>query len=448
MRRTFGPPPPQSAYAANAGPGGAAGRRPRRLADRQRVHARPGRGRAAGHGVDLRRRLPAARPACPATTARRWPGRTWSWSPSTTGSAWRASPSCPAPRPTGGCSTRSRRCAGSGRTSPRSAATRTSVTVFGESAGAGAIARCSSCRPRPGLFRRAIAQSVPGTFFSPAPGRRRHRGDRGRGRAARDHRSVRRPPTRPGWPPPSDAVRTDGPPRWGAVGSPTPRSRRSSTARCCPAAVAGAAVRRGARRRPAHRAQQGRVPAVHRDVRAGGQRSPTRRRRRCSTLRARPRTAPAGYRKAYPTRTPGGCSSWSSPTGCSGCRPCTWPRRTPTSGGTTFLYELSLPAAGAPFGACHALDIRSSSATTERRRRCCRHRAARGVRRARRPDAPRVARLRRRRRPRLAAVRAGPPTTRVFDHPPDVLPLSGEGVAAPVGPAPLRCHRSGRRPAG
>jgi para-nitrobenzyl esterase len=42
------------------------------------------------------------------------------------------------------------------------------VTVFGESAGAGAIAALLVMPEAAGLFRRAIAQSVPGTFVSPA----------------------------------------------------------------------------------------------------------------------------------------------------------------------------------------------------------------------------------------------------------------------------------------
>jgi para-nitrobenzyl esterase len=42
------------------------------------------------------------------------------------------------------------------------------VTVFGESSGAGAIASLMVMPTAAGLFRRAIAQSPPGTFFSPA----------------------------------------------------------------------------------------------------------------------------------------------------------------------------------------------------------------------------------------------------------------------------------------
>jgi para-nitrobenzyl esterase len=42
------------------------------------------------------------------------------------------------------------------------------VTVFGESAGAGAIAALLVMPAAAGLFRRAVAQSVPSTFFAPA----------------------------------------------------------------------------------------------------------------------------------------------------------------------------------------------------------------------------------------------------------------------------------------
>ncbi|WP_063063502.1 carboxylesterase/lipase family protein [Nocardia violaceofusca] len=41
------------------------------------------------------------------------------------------------------------------------------VTVFGQSAGAGSVAALLAMPRAAGLFRRAIAQSVPGTFFSP-----------------------------------------------------------------------------------------------------------------------------------------------------------------------------------------------------------------------------------------------------------------------------------------
>src|SRR5581483_4429058 len=41
------------------------------------------------------------------------------------------------------------------------------VTVFGESAGGGSVAALLAMPRAAGLFRRAIAQSVPGPFFSP-----------------------------------------------------------------------------------------------------------------------------------------------------------------------------------------------------------------------------------------------------------------------------------------
>jgi para-nitrobenzyl esterase len=46
------------------------------------------------------------------------------------------------------------------------------VTVFGESAGAGAVAALLAMPSARGLFRRAITQSIPGRFFSPAVARR------------------------------------------------------------------------------------------------------------------------------------------------------------------------------------------------------------------------------------------------------------------------------------
>ncbi|WP_037607078.1 carboxylesterase/lipase family protein [Streptacidiphilus rugosus] len=42
------------------------------------------------------------------------------------------------------------------------------VTVFGQSAGAGSVAALLAMPRAAGLFRRAVAQSVPGTFFTPA----------------------------------------------------------------------------------------------------------------------------------------------------------------------------------------------------------------------------------------------------------------------------------------
>ena len=77
-----------------------------------------------------------------------------------------------------------------------------------------------------------------------------------------------------------------------------PGRRRRGAA---PRAVAGAAVRRGARRRAAHRPQPGRVPAVHRDV-TGGLGKITEDGGGDGARRTSPRRpdGPAGYRKAYP----------------------------------------------------------------------------------------------------------------------------------------------------
>ena len=41
------------------------------------------------------------------------------------------------------------------------------VTIFGESAGGGSVAALLAMPRAAGLFGRAVAQSVPGTFFSP-----------------------------------------------------------------------------------------------------------------------------------------------------------------------------------------------------------------------------------------------------------------------------------------
>ena len=49
------------------------------------------------------------------------------------------------------------------------------VTVFGQSAGGGSVAALLAMPRAAGLFRRAVAQSVPGTFFSPELPRHRRR---------------------------------------------------------------------------------------------------------------------------------------------------------------------------------------------------------------------------------------------------------------------------------
>ena len=207
------------------------------------------------------------------------------------------------------------------------------VTVFGESAGAGAIASLLVMPAAAGLFRRAIAQSVPATFFSPALAAEVTAAIAEEAGLPADHRSVRG--RRPG--PAGRRLRRGtarGPPdRWGRWPAPACRSRRSWTARCCPRRR-GRRSRRGAARnvdlltghnRDEYRLFTELVRAAREGHRRGGQPGAARPRRRRT---ARPPTA-----RPTRTRTPRRCSSWSTPTGCSGCRPCTWLRRTPRRAG-------------------------------------------------------------------------------------------------------------------
>ena len=229
------------------------------------------------------------------------------------------------------------------------------VTVFGESAGAGAIASLLVMPAAAGLFRRAIAQSVPGTFFSPGPGRRGHRGHRGRGRAARDHRSVRGRRSGPA----GRRLRRRCGPRTTPGGrwrTPACRSRRSWTARCCP-------WRRGRRSRRAPPGTSTCSPGTTATSTgcspscpgcAG--RSPTRRPAGpCDGLAGA--DGEAAYRAAYPDADAETLFElvYSD-----------WLFRMPTlhlaqahaaAGGRTFLYQVSYPASESGLGACHAIDV-------------------------------------------------------------------------------------------
>ena len=71
------------------------------------------------------------------------------------------------------------------------------------------------------------------------------------------------------------------------------------------------------------------------------------------------RTGRAGTGRRIPTPTRGDCSSWSSPTGCSGCRPCTWRRRTPPPAARRSSTNCAPRRPPTPdvLGACHALDV-------------------------------------------------------------------------------------------
>ena len=166
----FGPPPPQDLGSLGR-PGPARIPRGRRLADGQRLDARARPGRPpAGDGVDPRRRLqarPLRQPRLrrPAHRRRRRRRRRDPQLPPGHGGFRRTSRERP---PTVGCSTRWPRWSGCGTTSPRSAAIPARSRSSGSPRAPAPSPRCSPCPRAAGLFRRAIAQSVPGTFFSDA----------------------------------------------------------------------------------------------------------------------------------------------------------------------------------------------------------------------------------------------------------------------------------------
>ena len=213
-----------------------------------------------------------------------------------------------------------------------------------------------------GLFRRAVAQSVPGTYFSAelardiaveigkeaglAPDgrravRRRPAPTPGGGRAVERKDARVRRPVGPG----------------GAHGHALLAGRRRRGAAVH--ALGGAGGGRGPRRGTARRAQPRRVPALPRprrparqdhrgaggvgaaDVRAG----PGRRTRL-------PRGLPRRHARANSTNA-------YRRTGCSTCRPCGWPRRRPRAAAAPTSTNSTWPAPGfgGALGACHGLDI-------------------------------------------------------------------------------------------
>jgi para-nitrobenzyl esterase len=232
------------------------------------------------------------------------------------------------------------------------------VTVFGESAGAGVIAALLAMDDAKGLFRRAIAQSVPGTFFAPDL-------------AAAVTEAVA---AVAGLPAMYEALAGTDPMRlvaaqmdvtarmkeyleWGAVRvTDTPFSPvvdgEVLTRTPWRALLSGAA--RDVELLTGHNrdeyrlfiAAQGRLGQITEEEAETvlGYFAPV-------------PDGPAGYRKAYSDRDAGGLFEvvFSD-----------WLFRMPTlhlaqahamSGGTTYLYELTAQAPGGPFGACHALDI-------------------------------------------------------------------------------------------
>jgi para-nitrobenzyl esterase len=232
------------------------------------------------------------------------------------------------------------------------------VTVFGESAGAGVISALLAMDDAKGLFRRAIAQSVPGTFFSP-------------GLAGTITEAIA---ATAGLPATCEALSEADPMRlvaaqmdvtarmkeflnWGAVRiTDTPFSPvvdgEVLTRAPWRALVSGAA--RDVELLTGHNRDeyrlfivaQGRLGQITDDE--------------ANVVLDYFAPAPdgsAGYRKAYPGADACGLFEVAFSD---------WLFRMPTlhlaqahamSGGTTYLYELAAQAPAGPFGACHALDV-------------------------------------------------------------------------------------------
>jgi para-nitrobenzyl esterase len=232
------------------------------------------------------------------------------------------------------------------------------VTVFGESAGAGVIAALLAMAAAKGLFQRAIAQSVPGTFFSPAL-------------ASEVTAAVAATAGLPGT---YEALRGADPMRlvaaqtdvtarmkeyqkWGAVRITDTPFSPVIDGEVLPRAPWRALVSGAARdvalltghNKDEYRlfiAAQGRLGNVTEDE--------------ANTVLdyfAPAPDGPGGYRKAYPDADAGGLFEVAFSD---------WLFRMPTlhlaqahamSGGTTYLYELTAHAPAGPLGACHALDV-------------------------------------------------------------------------------------------
>jgi para-nitrobenzyl esterase len=230
------------------------------------------------------------------------------------------------------------------------------VTVFGESAGAGAIASLLVMPAAAGLFRRAIAQSVPGTFFTPALAA---------DATAAIAQAAGLPPTAAAFAAAdparlaaaSDAVRTaDYAERWGPVGGTGVPFSPVVDGEVLPAA-------------PWQAIASGAAHAV--DLIAGHNRDEYRLFTALAQLRgtitdamaARALRALAGpdgeaaYREAYPDA---GAEALFELVHSD------WLFRMPTlhlaqahaaGGGRTFLYEVTYPAAEGDLGACHAVEL-------------------------------------------------------------------------------------------
>ncbi len=231
------------------------------------------------------------------------------------------------------------------------------VTVFGESAGAGAIAALLVMPDAAGLFRRAIAQSVPGTFFSPA--------------LAADVTAAIA--AQAGLPPTTEAFRTAEPARlaaaadavrpghhverWGPVGfTPTPFSPvvDGQVLPVAPWRAAAAGAARAVDLIAGHNRDEYRL-----FIEVYGLRGQVTAERASRALRV---LAPgdgggAAYRAAYPDAGPETLFELVHSD---------WLFRMPSlhlaqahaaAGGRTFLYEVTYPAPAAGLGSCHGIDV-------------------------------------------------------------------------------------------
>jgi para-nitrobenzyl esterase len=230
------------------------------------------------------------------------------------------------------------------------------VTVFGESAGAGAIAALLVMPAAAGLFRRAIAQSVPGTFFSSALAA---------DATAAIARAAGLPPTTEAFAAAdpaqlaaaSDAVRPEEHrDRWGPVGDtgvPFSPVVDGEVLPVAPWRAIAAGAARDVDLVTGHNRDEYRLFTT-----LSGVRGQVTDEMAADALRelAGP-DGEAAYRKAYPDADAEALFELVHSD---------WLFRMPTlhlaqghaaAGGRTFLYQVSYPAAEADLGACHAIEV-------------------------------------------------------------------------------------------
>ena len=223
------------------------------------------------------------------------------------------------------------------------------MTVFGESAGAGVISALLAMDQASGLFRRAVAQSVPGTVFSPGLAADITDAIAAAAGVAPSFEALSQTdPMRLVEAQQSVAARMREFPRWGAVRlSDTPFSPvvDGEVLPRAPWRALLSGVARDVELLTGHNRDEYRL-FIAMSGRAGNITEAD-----AATVLdafAPARTGPPGTGRRTPARTPGGCSSWCSPTGCSGCRRCTWRRRTPpqAAGPSSTNCARRRPAAG------------------------------------------------------------------------------------------------------